>query len=436
MFTLAIVGFLMILVFMYVVMSKKATAMVGLILIPILFALGLGFGPKLGTMIFDGVKKVAPTAIMIVFAVMYFGIMINAGLFDRLVSAILKATKGDPVRIFVGTSILAFCVSLDGDGVTTYMVTCTAMMPLIRQLGLNPLMAATVAIMPASITNILPWGGPTARVMTVLSLDINQVFIPLIPGMVIAVLYSLGVAYYFGQKERKRLGFIPGSNLNAHEAAATVTADENVNALKRPQMFWFNFSLTIVLLVGLVAEIMPLAVLFMIGSSLALVVNYPNVKDQQARITAQGENILPVITMIFAAGTLTGIMSGTKMLDQMAQFLVTIIPSQLGPHLGVVMAGASLPLTYFLTNDAVYFGIMPVIVKTAAAYGISSAEIARALLVGQCAHLLSPMVASTYLLVNLTGVNYGEFQKFALLWANGSSIIMLLVVLAMGLVPL
>jgi CitMHS family citrate-Mg2+:H+ or citrate-Ca2+:H+ symporter len=212
--------------------------------------------------------------------------------------------------------------------------------------------------------------------------------------------------------------------------------NEDINALKRPQMFWFNLILTLILLVGLVVEIMPLAVLFMIGSSIALVMNYPNVKDQQARITAQGENILPVIAMIFAAGTLTGIMSGTKMLDQMAQFLVAIIPAELGPHLGLVMAGASLPLTYFLTNDAVYFGIMPVIVKTAAAYGISSAEIARALLVGQCAHLLSPMVASTYLLVNLTGVNYGEFQKFALLWANGSSIIMLIIVLIMGLVPL
>ncbi|MDU4960348.1 MAG: citrate:proton symporter [Sporomusaceae bacterium] len=434
MFTLAIVGFIMLLVFMYLVMAKKTTAMVGLILVPILFALGLGFGPKLGTMIFDGVKKVAPTGIMIVFAVMYFGIMINAGLFDRLVAAILKATKGDPVRILVGTSILAFCVSLDGDGVTTYMVACTAMMPLVRHLGLNPLMAATVTMMPASITNILPWGGPTARVMTVLSLDASQVFIPLIPGMAVAVIYSLAVAYYFGLKERKRLGYIPGNPVGAHEVAAAVAfGDEE---LKRPQRFWFNTALTLVLLAGLVAGIMPLAVLFMIGSALALVVNYPNVKEQQARIAAQGENIIPVIGMIFAAGTLTGIMSGTKMLDQMASLLIAIIPPELGPHLGVIMAVASLPLTYFLTNDAVYFGIMPVVVKTAAAYGITPAEIARALLVGQCAHLLSPMVASTYLLVNLTGVNYGEFQKFSLLWANGSSVVMLIVVLLMGLVPL
>jgi citrate transporter, CitMHS family len=432
MFTLAIVGFVMILVFMYIVMSKKATAMVGLILVPVIFAVALGFGPKLGPMIFDGVKKVAPTGIMIVFAVMYFGIMINVGLFDRLIQAILKFTKGDPVRIFVGTTILAFCVSLDGDGVTTYMVTCTAMFPLVKHLRMNPIKFATIALMPASVTNILPWGGPTARVMSALGLEAGDIFIPLIPGMLVAVVWCLIVSYYFGLQERNRLGYSLTDISAGQVSAAIALGDEK---LKRPQLFWFNLALTLILVAGLLTEIMPLAVLFMIGSSLALLVNYPNVKEQQARITAQAENILPVIVMIFAAGTLTGIMTGTKILDQMAMFLVSVIPPSFGPHLGLVTAFSSLPLTYFLTNDAFYFGIMPVIVKTAATYGISAAEIGRAALVGQCAHLLSPMVASTYLLVSMTGINYGDFQKSALLWANGSSIVMLIVVLLMGLVP-
>lgn len=437
MYTLAIVGFVMILIFMYVVMSKKTSAMVGLILVPIIFAMALGFTPKLGSLVFDGIKKIAPIAIMNIFAIMYFGVMIDAGLFDRLIKAIQKASKGDPVRILVGVSILSFCVSLDGDGTTTYMVTCTAMVPILRHFKINMLKAATIALMTASITNILPWGGPTARVMSILNLEAGDIFVPLIPAMMCAVMWALFTAYHFGKQERKRLGYSPAvadqMATSMDEFAAGISMGDE--SLKRPRLIWFNFILTVLLLVGLIADVMPLAVLFMLGTAIALIVNYPNIKQQQACINSRGQDIISVVSMLLAAGTLTGIMSGTKMIDNMAQLLLAIIPPEVGPHLGLVSALASLPMTFFLSNDAVYFGIMPVIVKTAAAYGISAAEIGRALLVGQAAHLLSPMVASTYLLVNLTGVNYGDLQKNALLWANGSSVVMLIVVLLMGLVP-
>ena len=119
---LAIVGFGMITIFMILLMTKRITAMNGLILIPIAVALALGFGPKVGAMALDGIKKVAPTAVMIAFAMVYFMIMIDTGLFDPLINAILKAAKGDPIRVIVGTALLAGLVSLDGDGATTYIV--------------------------------------------------------------------------------------------------------------------------------------------------------------------------------------------------------------------------------------------------------------------------------------------------------------------------
>ena len=47
--TLAVAGFTMILLFMYLIMSKRMSAMNALILIPIVFAIGLGFhDAKLG----------------------------------------------------------------------------------------------------------------------------------------------------------------------------------------------------------------------------------------------------------------------------------------------------------------------------------------------------------------------------------------------------
>ena len=120
---MASMGFLMVIVFMYLIMSKRMSAMVALMLVPVVFMLALGFAPELGKWAFDGVKKVAPTGIMICFAILFFGVMIDAGLFDPLIKKILQMVHGDPVKVAVGTAVLAAIISLDGDGSTTYMVT-------------------------------------------------------------------------------------------------------------------------------------------------------------------------------------------------------------------------------------------------------------------------------------------------------------------------
>ncbi|MDF2571888.1 MAG: citN [Sporomusa sp.] len=430
---LALMGFLMVIVFMYLIMSKRLSAMTALTLVPLVFGIALGFGPKLGVMSLDGIKKVAPTGIMILFAILYFGVMIDAGLFDPLINRILKAVKGDPMKVVVGTAVLAGIVSLDGDGSTTYMITCSAMLAVHRRLGIHPMVLPAMAIMQNGVMNILPWGGPTGRVMSALSLDASDVFVPLIPAMIAGTIWVLFVAYRIGLKERARLGTLQMSAVVSE--TATTAVDAEAEKLKRPHLFWVNFGMTVILMAALVKELLPLNVLFMIGTALALIINYPKIKDQQARIASHASNALPVIAMVFAAGIFMGIMSGTKMVDAMAGSLISIIPPSMGPHLALITAIASLPFTFFLTNDAFYFGVVPILVKTAATYGITPAEIARASLIGQGAHLLSPLVASTYLLVGLNGVEFGDFQKYTLLWAIGTSLVMLALSLAIGIIP-
>ncbi len=87
---LTLLAYSMVIVFMALIMTKRLSAMVALILVPIAFAAIGGFGPELGPMMLDGVKKLAPTGVMLMFAILYFGLMIDAGLFDPVVRAILK----------------------------------------------------------------------------------------------------------------------------------------------------------------------------------------------------------------------------------------------------------------------------------------------------------------------------------------------------------
>ncbi|MBP2635246.1 MAG: citrate/H+ symporter, CitMHS family [Firmicutes bacterium] len=434
--TLALLGFAMIAVFMYLIMSKRMSAMIALMIIPVLFAFAaVGFDPKLGKMMWDGVKQVAPTGIMICFAILYFGVMIDAGLFDPLINAILRAVKGDPLKVSVGTALLAMIVSLDGDGSTTYMVTCSALLAVHRRVGLNPVILPALAVMMNSVMNIIPWGGPTARVMAALKLEAGDVFVPLIPGMVLGVMWVLFMAYRWGLKERARLGVLTVGN-NEPVANVTVSEDPDAEKLKRPQFFWVNLVLTILIMAGLMLEVLPLGILFMLGTGLALIINYHSLKEQNARIIANGTNATPVVAMVFAAGIFMGIMSGTKMVDAMAQTLINAIPPALGPHMAFISALVSLPGTFFLTNDAYYFGVLPVLTKAAATYGIGAAEMGRAALIGQGAHLLSPLVPSTYLLVGLNKIEFGDLQKFALLPAIGISITWLITAVALGYIHL
>ena len=157
---LAILAYAMVATFVTLIMTKRVSALVGLVLIPIAFALIGGFGPELGPMMLTGIRDIAPTGIMLLFAILYFGLMIDAGLFDPLVARIVRFVGFDPVRILVGTAVLALTISLDGDGATTYMITVAAMMPLYRHMRLDTRKLACVLIMASAAANLLPWGGP------------------------------------------------------------------------------------------------------------------------------------------------------------------------------------------------------------------------------------------------------------------------------------
>ncbi|MCM3673666.1 MULTISPECIES: CitMHS family transporter [Peribacillus] len=435
---LSILGFSMIAVFMYLIMSKRLSALVAIMLVPIVFGVIGGFFTELGPMMQDGVEGIASTAIMILFAILYFGIMIDSGLFDPLISKILKIVKGDPLKIVLGTAILSMTVALDGDGTTTYIITVSALLPLYKRLGMNKIILATVAMLSMGVMNMTPWGGASAMAMASLNLDASELFLPMIPVMGFGLIWVLVVAFILGKGERKRLGVVEiqhdhtkemNSEANSELAATTVSRD-----YRRPKLVWFNFILTIVLMASLIIDFMSLTILFMIAFAVALLVNYPDLKDQQDRIAIHSKNALAVVSIVIAAGIFTGIMSGTKMIDAMAITLVSLIPESLGPFLPVIVAYASAPFTFFMSNNAFYFGVLPIIAQAADAYGISAAEIGRASLIGQPIHVLSPLVAAAHLLIGLVGTDFGDLQRFAVKWALGTVTVMTIAAIILGVI--
>lgn len=428
---LASLGFGMVIVFMALIMSKRASAVVALIAVPIAVAVCAGFGGQVGGMIMKGVVTLAPIAVVLLFAVLYFGVMIDAGLFDPMVRKVVEAVGGDPRKVAIGTALVAILVSLDGDGATTALVTITAFLPIYRRLSMNPLILATLLGAANSIINIAPWGGPMPRVASVLRVEINDLFLPLIPAMIIGCVGVLVLAWYLGGKELRRLGVV--TELTPPDGFGGLR-DEAAD-LARPKLFWPNLIITLAVIAAAVMHILPMPVIFMIGLVIALALNYPQIGVQRLRIAAHGANVLPIILLVFAAAVFTGILDGTGMVKAMGASFVDIVPPSMGRHLALITAVASGPLTFVMSNDAYYFGIVPVLAEAASHYGVSPVEIGRACLLGQNIHALSPLVAAVYLVAGMLDVDVGAMQRFGLKWAAALAALLVVAAVLTGAVP-
>jgi CitMHS family citrate-Mg2+:H+ or citrate-Ca2+:H+ symporter len=420
---LALLGFLMVATFMTLIMTKRMTPLVALIVIPTIFGVVAGQAAGLGDMMIDGIKNLAPTGVMLLFAILFFSTMTDTGLFDPLVGRLIRLVHGDPTRILLGTVVLCALVSLDGDGSTTYIITIAALLPLYKRYDMNRLYLCCLLMATSGIMNLTPWGGPTARAASALKLDPATLFLPLIPGMIAGLASLLALAVWFGRKERARIGTV-----QAHEEAEfTGMAVSQYPEARRPKLIWFNGLLVVTLLTLLVWGLLPLSVLMMIAFAIAMIVNYPGVAEQKERIAAHAGNVLSVVSLIFAAGIFTGILGGTGMVEAMSKEVVGMIPPAMGPYMAPITAALSLPFTFFISNDAFYFGMLPILAEAGAHYGVSPMAIARASLMGQPVHLLSPLVPSTYLLVSLAGIDLADHQRFTLLPAAMVCLVMTLV---------
>ncbi|MFE5398697.1 CitMHS family transporter [Streptomyces sp. NPDC056568] len=409
---LAVLGFATLGSFMLLVMRKHLSAFTAIMLTPIAAALVAGKGTALGDMIMNGLDTVAPTAALLLFAVLYFGLMMEVKLFEPVCQAIIRLSKGDPVRIVVGTAALALLVALDGDGTTSYMIICSAFLPIYRRLGLNPLILATLATMAlGTISGTTPWGGAATRGISVLHLNATEYFVHMIGPMALTSLAILAVAYWLGLRERHK---IDAEKLAAFKLEiASGEAFEPVDAGWR---LWFNTALTLVLMVLLILGVADLLVLFMVAFVIALLVNVRSIGDQQDLIKRQAANAVPVMILVLAAGVFTGIMTDSGMIKAMADAALSVVPESWGSTIPLFTAFLALPLGFFMSNDAYWFGVVPVLAESAAHYGIDANQIARAGAIGQILHSMGPTSAPLWVLLGLVKAELGDFQKYALRW--------------------
>lgn len=431
---LAFLGFLTIILLLALVMTKRTSPVVALIIVPIITATIGGLGSEVPTYMTDGIRSISTTGVMFIFAILFFGILTDAGTFEPIINKILKIVGKDPVKIAIGTAILSMMIHLDGSGAVTFLVVVPSMLPLYDALGMRRTTLATIAALSAGTMNLVPWGGPTLRAASALSIPVTELFNPMLIPALSGLAFVIFIAFRLGKKERTLLGDLEHVEINNDNREI----EEEKARLHRPKLFIFNILLIIFAIGILISGKLPPHVVFMVAFIISLVVNYPDVAEQRKRIDNHAKAALMMASILFAAGVFTGILKGSGMIAAMAEFAVGAIPQGLGKQIPVLTGVLSMPASLLFDPDSFYFGVLPVLSSTAAEFGIDSLTVGRAAILGQMTtgFPVSPLTGSTFLLIGLTGVDLGEHQKKTIPYAFATTIFMLIVAVVLGIIPL
>ncbi|MCJ0894953.1 CitMHS family transporter [Rhodococcus sp. ARC_M5] len=473
---LSLLGFGTIAIILLLLFTQRVAAIVALAGVPLAAAFLAGNSPsEVAGFVKEGLGGVVGVAAMFLFAIVFFGIMRDAGLFDPIIARIVRWAGSAPPTVAVATTALAVVAHLDGAGATTFLIAVPAMLPIYERLGMSRLVLATCVGLGAGVMNMVPWGGPTARAAATLGVDANELWVPLIPAQIAGVVFALGVAYYLGRRERTRLAKVaagdasavveestarvaermsvgsgdtgssvddaneepgsPSTGGNDADGPATASSDR---ALLRPKLFWVNAFLVIATLAALIAAIAPPETCFIIATIVALLVNYRGMKAQSARIEAHAVGAMLMVGTLLAAGVLLGVLDGSGMIESMAVSAANAIPDAMAPALPLIVGVFAVPMSLIFGPDAYYFGVLPVLIEVGDQFGVSAMDLAQASIIGEetVGFPISPMTGAFYLLVGLAKVDIGKHIRHTLGWAWLISLGMLGVAMATGAIPL
>ncbi|GGU07373.1 CitMHS family transporter [Nocardioides albus] len=439
---LSLMGFITVAVILALLLTNRVAAVVALAGVPVLTAVVAGFSPsEIGEVVAGGLGGVVGVVAMFVFAIVYFGIMRDAGMFDPIIRRIVAFAGNAPVTVCLATTTLAMAAHLDGAGATTFLITIPAMLPLFDRLGMSRLVLTTCVGLGAGVMNIVPWGGPTARAAATSGVPANELWVPLIPAQLAGMVAVLVIAWFLGRRETRRIAAAPAGTEELPttdvplDGIGTLSPEEQ--QLRRPRLFWVNIALTVAVIAALVSAAATPELVFLIAVVVALLINYPGLKDQTDRIEAHAKGAMLMATTLIAAGVFLGVLEGSGMIEAMAETAAGALPDGAAPVLPVLVAVLAVPLSLVFGPDPYYFGVLPVLISVGELHGIAAADIAQASILGEetVGFPISPLTGSFYLLVGLAGVDIGKHIRHLIGWAWLVSMVMLAVALITGVIP-
>ncbi|REC94129.1 CitMHS family transporter [Kushneria indalinina] len=445
---LTLIGLAIIITIVTLLLFEKVIPIIALSAIPFVGALLAGFGiNEISEFFQQGVNKVAGVAFMFMFAILFFSIMKERGLFDPLITGMVKLTRGNVVAVAVMTALVSACVHLDGAGAATFLIVMPALIPLYRRLGMSPYLMLTLMATSMGLLNMVPWGGPIGRAAAVTDISPDKLWHGLIPVQLVGIVLAVIGALLLGLREKRRIealggmeaaiahNYPPGSSMDiASSGTATDASAHDADPSGRtsgahegmPRFYWINAALTLVTVVSLALGLMAPAYIFMLSLSVALLLNYPSLSAQSRVITQYAPQAFNMGAIIAAAGAFLGILNGTGMLEAIALDVTRILPGQAVGLLHILVGIMGVPLELLTSTDAYYFALLPVIQQITGSAGVDPVSVAHAMSIGSIVGtFISPFSPALWLALGLAGLEMGRYIRYAFLYLWGFSLIMM-----------
>lgn len=433
---LTLLGLAIIVVTVGLLLKGKTHPIVAMTLIPIVGAVLTGAGvAEISDYYLDGLDRVMKVVVMFIFAIIYFGILSDVGLFEPVITALIRATRGTPLLVTLGTAAIAIVAHLDGSGSTTFLLTIPALLPLYEAMNISRYVLLTIVALSASVMNMLPWGGPVGRASSVIGPSPNEIWTHLLPVQGVAVVLVFIVAAIFGLVESRRSGAGQAAgvvNVDAIAQDFACTQQEERSKLKFTQrtgawVTWVNALITVALIGVLVSGLASPAPTFLVGTALLLVINFASLEDQSDVLRRHAPTALSMAGVILAAAMFLGILDGTGMLEQIALSLIAVLPEAVGPYIHIIVGLLGVPLDLATSTDAYYFSVLPIVQQTAEAFGVSGMGAASAMIVGNViGTFVSPFSPALWLALGLARGEMGRYIRlaFPVCWAFSIALVL------------
>ena len=437
---LALLGFatviaVIVLLLRNVTVPALAFVSVSTITAAILVATGAFTLDEMADFIKEGVKGVHGTAILFIFSVLFFGVMTDAGMFDKIIGALMKKVGNNVIGVTLMTCLIAIIGHLDGGGASTFLITIPAMLPVYKRLHMRRETLLLICVTSMGVMNLLPWGGPTMRAASVLGVEPNDLWGQIVPMQVVGLVLAVGTAIFWGFQEKKRIAKLGDAAVEDAGKYDDSDSEEKNNELARPKNFLFNVILTLAVIIVLVMDIFPSYYVFMVGCALGILVNYRGKKLQNSIIKSHAASGLTMASTIMCAGVFLGVLSKSGIMEKMAIMMAGVIPASMGKFLPIIIGVLSVPLALLFDTDSYFYGLLPVLISVGNQFGVNPAHIAIAMVVCRnCATFISPVAPATYLGIGLAGVEIKDHIKYCFGWQWGVSLICLVAGLILGVI--
>ena len=441
---LSLIGLMLVVTCVALLLSGRASPFVTFSTLPIIFALLAGFSAtEIQSFFLSGLNKVTPIAVMFIFAILFFSLMQEKGLFEPIISAVVKKAGNRVIAIPIATVSIATIAHLDGSGASTFLICIPTLLPIYERLKLSPYLLLLLVSASASVMNMLPWGGPLGRAASVIQTDPTSLWYHLIPVQVSALVLLLVGAYFLGHREKKRrmidhqLVFTEDhgdmNNLSVGSSPTNQNSDLELTQSLSVN-WWLNLCLTLGMIALLFSGVFSAALVFIISLSIALSINRMSVVEQQNFIKRHAWSALQMSMIIFAAGIFLGVLTESKMLHALAQNMMRFLPEVLLTHIHIVIGILGVPFELILNTDAYYFALLPIVQQATLPYGISSESVVYAMLIGNIiGTFISPFSPALWLALGLSKLDMGDYLRYAFAWIWALSIILMFVAWSIGL---